>query len=408
MFRKILLVAILSLLSTAAYAGCGIDSGSVRVIANDFPAIHAVGDAAKECDGGGVEISVNYNKDHKDIHVAALTANPAEFTSSIVANSTFVDLHNNGLIRPLNEYVEKFGDGISNNQLITVDGKVMAVAFMANSAHLFYREDILKAAGQNPPKTFEELLTVAKAIKDKGLMEHPLGGIFKSGWNVGNEFVNLYLGHGGELFKAGTAEPNINNAKGVAALNMMKAMTEYMNPDFLTHDSNANQALWEGGKIALVHLWGSRAGAVTDGENSTAEIENNTKFAGALTVGGGSTPAAALWWDGFVIATNISDADAEATFRALANGVSLKMAQANKEKANWIIKGATPTAAGVGVSATAQAGAHPYPMVPFISSLHGAIGSEIVDFLQGKESAEQALSDVEAAYITVAKEKGFL
>ena len=96
---------------------------------------------------------------------------------------------------------------------------------------------------------------------------------------------------------------------------MMKAMTEYMNPDFLTHDSNANQALWEGGKIALVHLWGSRAGAVTDGENSTAEIENNTKFAGALTVGGGSTPAAALWWDGFVIATNISDADAEATFR---------------------------------------------------------------------------------------------
>ena len=47
-------------------------------------------------------------------------------------------------------------------------------------------------------------------------------------------------------------------------------------------------------------------------------------------------------------------------------------------------------------------------MVPFISSLHGALGSEIVDFLQGKESAEQALSDVEAAYITVAKEKGFL
>ena len=34
--------------------------------------------------------------------------------------------------------------------------------------------------------------------------------------------------------------------------------------------------------------------------------------------------------------------------------------------------------------------------------------SEIVDFLQGKESAEQALADVEAAYITVAKEKGFL
>ncbi|GIS11303.1 MAG: hypothetical protein CM15mP115_04540 [Alphaproteobacteria bacterium] len=32
------------------------------------------------------------------------------------------------------------------------------------------------------------------------------------------------------------AEPAINNAKGVATLNMMKALTGYMNPDFLTHD----------------------------------------------------------------------------------------------------------------------------------------------------------------------------
>ena len=35
-------------------------------------------------------------------------------------------------------------------------------------------------------------------------------------------------------------------------------------------------------------------------------------------------------------------------------------------------------------------------------------GSEIVEFLQGNESAEQALKDVEAAYITKAKEQGFL
>jgi len=47
-------------------------------------------------------------------------------------------------------------------------------------------------------------------------------------------------------------------------------------------------------------------------------------------------------------------------------------------------------------------------MLPHMSLMHGALGSEIVDFLQGKESAEQALADVEAAYIAKAKEKGFL
>ena len=36
------------------------------------------------------------------------------------------------------------------------------------------------------------------------------------------------------------------------------------------------------------------------------------------------------------------------------------------------------------------------------------LGSEIVEFLQGKESAEQALKDVEAAYTSKAKEQGFL
>ena len=40
--------------------------------------------------------------------------------------------------------------------------------------------------------------------------------------------------------------------------------------------------------------------------------------------------------------------------------------------------------------------------------LHPALGAELPDFIHGKESAEQALADVEAAYIAAAKEKGFL
>ena len=40
--------------------------------------------------------------------------------------------------------------------------------------------------------------------------------------------------------------------------------------------------------------------------------------------------------------------------------------------------------------------------------MHTAHEAELSDFMQGKESAEQALADVEAAYIAAAKEKGFL
>ena len=44
----------------------------------------------------------------------------------------------------------------------------------------------------------------------------------------------MFIGHGGEFFKAGTAQPNINNAKGVATLNMLKKLADLSNPDYLT------------------------------------------------------------------------------------------------------------------------------------------------------------------------------
>lgn len=40
--------------------------------------------------------------------------------------------------------------------------------------------------------------------------------------------------------------------------------------------------------------------------------------------------------------------------------------------------------------------------------MHNALGAELADFLKGDESAEQALADAEAAYVTAAKEAGFL
>ena len=155
-------------------------------------------------------------------------------------------------------------------------------------------------------------------------------------------------------------------------------------------------------------MWGSRGGSVLDNEGSTEAITSTTVLAAAPTWGGGSTPASTLWWDGFTVAKNISDEDAEATFIAMMNGVSTDMVKANNDLTVWLIEGYVPSATAAGVSATAAAGAKPYPMLPFMGTLHGALGAEISDFLQGKETAEQALADVEAAYTAAATEKGFL
>lgn len=395
--------------ASAATAGCGIEKGRVSIVGNEFPAIHTVAAGAEACAGDGVEVTANLTADHQKINVAGMSGNPAEYTSAIIASSSIVALLNEDVIRPLDDLVAEHGQDIPKTQLITVNGKIMAIAFMANAQHLVYRADILEKIGAEPPGTYEELLAAAEKIREAGILQNPVGGAYAAGWNLAEEFVNMYLGHGGAFFKAGTPEVSVNNEQGIATLNMLKSLTGYMNPDFLTHDSNATNAEWEAGNVALMNMWGSRAIALTDTEGSAPEVYENTRLAGPMTVGGGTTPASTLWWDGWTVAKNISDEDALATFLAMKNGVSPGILNdETMPQAVWMIPGYKPGPANDGVVAAISSGTTPYPMLPYMGLLHTALGDNLGDFLQGKESAEQALADVEAAYTAAAKEKGFL
>jgi len=406
--RKIATVVALTTLASSAWAGCGISEGRVSIVGNEFPAIQTIGAGAMECAGGGVTVETNLTADHQKINLPGMTGNPAEFTSAIVANSSIVALMNNDVIRPLNDLVAKHGQGLQKSQLVTIDGNIMGIAFMANAQHLTYRSDVLKDLGIPVPSTYEEMLAAAKKIANYNLMQYPIGGAYAAGWNLAEEFVNMYMGYGGEFFKPGTAEIAVNNQHGVDSLNMMKALSEYMNPDFLTHDSNATSAEWKAGNVALMNMWGSRIGALK-GDEVDAAVVAATATAGPMTVGGGTTAASTLWWDGFTVAKNISDTDAEATFMAMMHAIRPAMLnETTSPQAVWLIDGYEPTPAAAGVFAAAAMGTKPYPMLPYAGLMHSAAGAELVDFMQGKETAEQALAGLEAAYTTAAKEKGYL
>ncbi len=410
--KLVVLAGVVSgLMGSAAYAAdCGPSGQSIRILASDFPAIHAVaGTAEANCASAAAEFSRNHTTEARQIMNAALTPNPAEYTSVIVANSTLTQLMNDGLVRPLNDLVAKYGAHLPENLMITIGGDIMAVAFMANSQHLFSRTDILEKAGvDSVPGTYDEMIAAAKAIREAGIMEYPIVMNMKTGWNVGESFNLVFLAHGGEFFKPGTAEPTVNSEAGIAALNTLKALVEYAHPDHLTQASNETQALWEAGEAALGIMWGSRGSPILDDEGSSEQVTANTVLSSAPSVEPGGKPGATLWWDGFTISTNVSDAEAEATFAALASALNADMVAANNDEAVWLLDGFKPGAAAAGVSATAQGGAAPYPMLPQIGLLHNALGAELADFLKGDESAEKALADVEAAYTTAAKEAGFL
>jgi multiple sugar transport system substrate-binding protein len=409
MLKTTVSLGVLCLAAGTAYAECGIEgAGSVRILSNDFEALRLINTTAGECAADGLAVTANATAEHKEIQVPALSISPAEYSVAVVANNSITPLLNADLIRPLDDLVEQYGQDLQPKQLIRIDGQVMAVAFRGNAQHLFYRKDILDQAGIAEPTSYEEILAAAETIREAGLMEYPLAASDKPGWDLAAEFVNTYLGTGAEFFAPGSAELAIDNEDGLQTLETMRAMTEYMDPDYLTFDANGIQAEYKAGNVAMMVQWGSLAGDMLGGEGAADGVVENTVLAAAPTIDGGEIPAVALWWDGFTIARNISDEDAAASFQAMVHGISPEMVAANPEVATWLVAGYEPGPAAVGVIATANAGARAYPMQPYMGLLHTALSVELAEYMAGSEDAAQALADVKAAYDTAAREGGYL
>ncbi|MEO1687321.1 MAG: extracellular solute-binding protein, partial [Pseudomonadota bacterium] len=233
---------------------------------------------------------------------------------------------------------------------------------------------------------------------------YPIGATLKTGWNLAQDFVNMFLGYGGTFFADG-AQPNIATPEGLAALEMMKALTAYMDPEYLVSDSTYVQQQFQQGKIAMANLWASRAAAMDDAGES--QVVGKVKMAGA-PLGGAGIPATTIWWDGIVIARNISDEAAEAAFRVAMEGMDREMVEANNDAAVWLIDGYTPGPLAAGAAASAAAGAKPYPANAQMGLMHTALGNGLADFLTGAKDAATTLADIEAAYVTSAKEAGLI
>ena len=375
-------------------------SSKVSLLANSFAAWKAVSDAMGECGNFEAELDAEFRKKQPD----AFAANPSLYQLGGVSNGTIQPLLSAGTIRPLDDLVAKYGKDLQPNQLIRINGQIMAIAMLVNNQHLMYREDIFKSLGLEVPTTYFELLSAADKVAASGQVQYALGGTYKAGWNLAEEFVNMYIGMGGDFFDG--SKPNLNNAMGIRTLEMMRNLTHYMDPEYLVADSTYVQQQFQQGKIAMAVLWATRAAAMDDAKES--QVVGKVKMAAAPSPVSGALPASTLWWDGVVLAKNMTDQQADEAFQLLMEGIDREMVTSNNDAAVWLINGYKPGPVAMGAAETAENGALPYPNGVEMGLMHTALGNNVADFLTGKETAEQTLIDIEAEYTTAAKEKGLL
>ncbi len=392
--------AALMLAPGSLWAACAYDNQTeIKSFSAGFQAWKSVTDAMGEC--GNFQAVLDQEFDQK--HVEAFSANPSLYHIGGVANSSLVPLLNNDLIRPLDDLVAKYGGHLSDAQLIRKDGQVVAIAMMVNAKHLMYRQDIFEELGIAEPQTYDDVLAAAETLKQAGVVEYPMGATWKAGSNIGLSFIDYFLGEGGTFINDDNT-PNINNEIGMAVLERMGTLKEYMDPEILVSDSTYVQQQFQQGKIAMANLWATRAGAMDNPDESTVV----GKVAMASAAKGAVRPSSTLWWDGIVIAANISDEEAEAAFQVAMEGMDTEMVQANNNDAIWLIEGYTPGRFSAGASATAANGALPYPASVPMGILFNVLGSGLPAFITGEKDAATTLADIETEYLVTAREEGLI
>ena len=397
--------ALLAMLPAAgARAECAFENDQpISSISAAFEAWKAVTDAMAECGNFDAEL----DQEVRNKLPAAMAAEPSLYDIGGVANGTVTPLIDDGSIRPLDDLIAEHAPDLPPNRLIAIDGETMAVAMMVNAQSLMYRSDIFEDLGLEVPQTYDEVLEAARAIEEAGVVDYPLGATMKAGWDLAQDFNNMFVGYGGTWVNDDST-PNVDTEAGVKALETMKALTEFMDPEYLVADSTYVQQQLQQGRVAMANFWASRAGAMDDEVES--QVAGLIETAPAPRAMEGGPPATTLWWDGIVIAQNISDEEADAAFRVALEGMDTEMVEAHNDEAIWLIEGYEPgrLAQGAIASATADPVPTSYPSTVQMGLIHTALGNELPSFFTGERTAEETLAAVEASYIQAARESGLI
>jgi len=160
------------------------------------------------------------------------------------------------------------------------NGKIYMVTLDGDFHMMYYRKDLLEAAGLAVPTTWDEYLAVAKALHGKDMNgdgNPDFGSCIakkrnaQSYWFVTDVVGSLTQSKGtsqGTFFNTKDMSPLVNNEAFRKALDFLKESTQYGPPDELNLDVSDTRPLFASGRCALNLDWGDVGTISIDPVNS--------------------------------------------------------------------------------------------------------------------------------------------
>lgn len=254
-----------------------------------------------------------------------------------------------GWLEPLDGYWAKFKEEFKLGDYpesvldsFRYEGRLYAVPAQVNGMFFFYRADVFKERGAQPPKTFEDWLNLAQLFNSPRR-----AGTIMSLKRVDaalNE-THYYLNALGDGWFDGKWRPVFNSPKGVAAIERMKALAKFAPPGFTSHANDESMVTLQQDLAVMGLQWYTRAAAMDD-PNKSKVVEKMEWAAPPL---GGQR----IVVDGYAI-SKFSGKPKETIFRVLASATG----EANQRA---IAKEAVPSRASVLNDAELQKRFRHYP-----------------------------------------------
>ena len=283
----------------------------------------------------------------------------------------------------------------------TYQGKIYGVPWINDTKFFFYNKKMLADAGITAaPKTWDDVLAAARAVKAKGTVQYPLVWSWKQAEAVICDWTELAGAMGGANFIDASGNATFNTGGGLAALTFMKRSLDegLSNPaslGLLEDDVNKTMAA---GQAAMALNWTYGYSVMNDPKNSTVAGQ----IAVAAAPGQGSTATAGVN-GGMSIAVSKTSKNPDAALKYalwVASEKSQEMDTANAfpmwkasfDKAD--VTKANPEYFAAAKNEFANLVAR--PIVPYYTKLSNALQVAIQTALQGKQTPQQALDGVAA------------
>lgn len=143
----------------------------------------------------------------------------------------------------------------------TIGGKTYGQAITGNANFLFYREDIIKDLGETPPETWDDVLRIAKKVKqrytDTGTRIYGFGCYAVKGEAIAADtFPGFLYPFGGRYFAEDGITPALYSPEAIEALEFFKTLREYSHPRITEFTTLAeySEAILRG-EVAMGLVW---------------------------------------------------------------------------------------------------------------------------------------------------------